>query len=69
MWIVDVPGQRPDGGHPPWTRLRRLAGDVPEHDVLEYLKQLVPIHGSARAVQGGVEISVHRSRWSICRQL
>lgn len=69
MWIVDVPGKKPDGGHPPWQRFRRLKGEISEGDVLEYLKQLVQIHGCVRAVQGGVEVSLYGKRLTIVRYL
>lgn len=69
MWIVDVPGPKPAGGRPPWQRFRRLKGEVSEGDVLEYLKQLVQIHGCVRAVRGGVEISLYGSQLTVIRYL
>ncbi len=69
MWIVDVPGPRPDGGNPPWRRLQRLPDHMPEADVLEFLKETTMLHRCARAIRGGVEISVYGRRYTIVRYL
>lgn len=60
MWIIEVPGPKPAGGNPPWTRHSRLKPETPEGDIRLHLVELLGLHAAARATLGGVELLVTR---------
>jgi hypothetical protein len=64
MWIIEVTGDKPPGGNPPWKRLRRIKPETPQGDVEALLVELLDIYTAARATVtlDGIEVELLRTR-------
>jgi hypothetical protein len=64
MWIVDVTGDKPANGNPPWKRHRRLKPETPQGDVEAFLVELQGQYTAARAttVLDGVAVEILMTR-------
>lgn len=64
MWIIEVTGDKPPSGNPPWKRLRRLKPETPQGDVEALLVELMGVYTAARATAtlDGVEVEILRTR-------